>query len=141
MTEDNIFRSIFGPTADGDDLFATLFGTHTRSFGGPQFKVAKETVEDHVEYTFPLPGVSEAETLVTIKNRVLFITVVREESEPFLAYNTSLQDGLYAEGAVAFSKDGLLTVQIPFSENRDGVEVKFGTPLASRKDEESTPEA
>lgn len=120
--ENNPFHALFQGTDNLlGDLFGDLFSPPVALT--PKFK---ETAE-FVEYSFPLPGVKQADITPVIKENVLSVSVLDEEAgrnRP--VYRVHLKSGLDAENAVAASKDGVLTVQVPFAENRGGVKVEFG---------------
>ena len=135
MTHDaNPFRGLF---PGGEDFLDTLLGgifspvvTLTPKF--------KETAE-FVEYSFPLPGVAQGAITPVIRDNVLHVSVLDEESgKNKTVYRVGVRHGLDATKAVAESKDGVLTVQVPFAENRGGVKVEFGT---LRKESETTANA
>lgn len=131
----NPLKSIF-PGAD--EFFNALFGGISPSSTSPFTPKVKETA-GYVEYKFPLPGVSQDKVVPVAKDRLLTVSIKDSKSESNkTVYRVLLKSGLDHENAVAECKDGMLTIQIPFSENRAGVKVGFGKLREEPADEATT---
>jgi HSP20 family molecular chaperone IbpA len=118
----NPFKGIF-PGAE--EFLNTLFGGFAPSVvtTTPKYK----DTEEYVEYKFPLPGVPQDRIVPVAKSTSLTVSVIDNETgREKTVYRVLLKPGLNHEGAVAEAKDGLLTIQIPYSETRSGVKVGFG---------------
>lgn len=109
-----------------DDFLNALLGGGLTSSGTNPLASHYKIHDEYVEYKFPLAGVPQEKIVPAIKDSVLKVSVLNAEGEPKTIYRVIIKPGLAIERAVASSKDGLLTIQIPYSESRDGVKVNFG---------------
>lgn len=134
--EPNLLKGLL-PGAD--EFFNALFGGGLTASGTNPLASSYKTHDDFVEYKFPLAGVPQERIDPVIKNGLLKVAVLDSEGTPRTIYRVILKPGLAAERAVASSKDGLLTVQIPYSETRGGVKVNFGK-LYTEEETKSSPE-
>lgn len=114
----NLFNDLFNDLTDG------AFGDPLAKGFAPPAKATKE----YSEFVFPLPGVPKENIQVLAQRSLLTVsTISLDGQDARKVFTVQLDDSYDIDNAVADSKDGLLTVQLPFAKNRDGVIVKFGT--------------